>query len=178
MRAVLEAAHYAAVRHAGQFRKGERAEPYVNHVLDVARRVAAARPDDETLILAALLHDIVEDTEGTEAEIERLFGPAVAALVMEVTDDKALEKDERKRLQVEHASGLSDAAKRLKLADKAANVTAVALTPPAGWPHERKTQYVDWAEAVAAGLRGVDDDLERGFDEAVALARKTFGESR
>ena len=175
MRRVLDAAHYAAERHAGQRRKGAAGEPYVNHVIDIARRVAAARPDDETLIVAALLHDVVEDTDGTRREIAERFGDAVAALVMEVTDDKGLPKEERKRRQVETAAATSDAGKRLKLADKASNLVSIADSPPPDWSRERLIDYVDWAERVAEGLRGVDATLERAFDEALARARERLG---
>lgn len=146
-------------------------EPYVNHVLDVARRLAAARPDDTALIVAGLLHDIVEDTEGTEAEIAGMFGGEVAALVMEVTDDKSLPKEERKRLQIEKAPAKSARGKMLSLADKASNLGSFATSPPE-WPHERKRAYLDWAREVVAGCRGVDARLEADFDAAAeTLAR-------
>jgi GTP diphosphokinase / guanosine-3',5'-bis(diphosphate) 3'-diphosphatase len=54
----------------------------------------------------------------------------LAELVEEVTDDKALEKDQRKRLQVEHAAEKSRRAKILKLADKTSNLRSVAASPP------------------------------------------------
>lgn len=172
MQDLVRAFDYAARRHTGQTRKGAAGEPYVNHVADVARRVSAAScGPDKTLILGALLHDIVEDTEGTAEEIARLFGRDVAALVLEVTDDKSLPKEERKRLQVEHAPHLSAHARRIKLADKASNLTSMIESPPAGWSTERKRAYVDWAERVAAGCRGVDAHLEAAFDEAVRSAR-------
>ena len=168
---ILAAADYAARMHRDQRRKGEGQVPYINHVLDVARRVAQGQHgDDPVLVLGALLHDIVEDTEGDEAQIKVLFGADVAALVMEVTDDKALPKDERKRLQVVQTPGKSDRAKRLKLADLASNVSSITEMPPE-WSEARKAEYLDWALAVAAGCRGVDDVLEDQLDQAVAQAR-------
>ncbi len=166
------ACHYAAQRHTAQRRKGEAGEPYVNHVIEVADRVArSSHGPDRLLVLGALLHDIVEDTDGTEAEIAARFGDDVAALVMEVTDDKSLPKAERKRLQVEHAPHLSDHARRIKLADKTSNLVALAESPPAGWDRARRAAYVDWAQEVAAGCRGVDAALETAFDAAVSQAR-------
>lgn len=168
---ILRAADYAARMHADQRRKGAGDLPYVNHVLDVARRVAhSSHGEDPVLIVAALLHDVVEDTDGTESDVRDRFGADVAALVMEVTDDKSLPKAERKRLQVEKIAGKSDRAKRLKLADKASNITAIADTPP-DWPMERKRDYLQWAEDVVAGCRGVDPVLEAQFDQALAYAR-------
>ena len=167
---LLDAAHYATCLHHGQRRKGSVDLPYMAHVLDVARRLARVHPDDETLILAALLHDVVEDTEGTEAETAERYGPEVAALVMEVTDDESLPKAERKRRQEEHVRHASDRAKRLKMADKASNLMAIARTPP-DWTRERMAAYVDWALRVIDPVRGLDPALERAFDEAVAEAR-------
>ncbi len=172
---ILRAASYAAWMHREQRRKGAGDVPYINHVLDVARRVAlSAHGEDPLLIVAALLHDVVEDTEGEEAEIREMFGGEVAALVMEVTDDKSLPKAERKRLQVAKIAGKSDRAKRLKLADKASNITAIADAPP-DWPLQRKLDYLQWAEDVVAGCRGVDPALEEHFDRALAHARDKVG---
>lgn len=172
---LARAFHFAAERHTGQIRKGEAGEPYVNHVADVACRVAEATAGrDAALVAAALLHDTVEDTGATEAEIIQAFGAEVAALVMEVTDDKSLPKAERKRAQAAHAPHLSDRAKRLKLADKASNLTQIVESPPAGWSHERRLAYADWAEQVLAGLRGVDPAMEAAVEQAIARVRTKF----
>ena len=83
---------------------------------------------------AALLHDTVEDTETSIAELELAFGPTVARIVQEVTDDKALPKHERKRLQVEHAPHCSHQAKLVKLADKLYNLRDLNRCTPTGVP--------------------------------------------
>lgn len=168
---LTEAYDYAARMHRDQRRSGLLAEPYVNHVIEVAARVSRSPQADEMAVLGALLHDIVEDTAGTAADIEARFGPEVAALVLEVSDDKALAKAERKLRQELSSPGKSDRAKRIKLADKTANVVALTESPPADWDMERKRAYVDWAERVIAGCRGVDAVLEAGFDAAVVRAR-------
>ena len=93
---------------------------------------------------------------------------------MEVTDDKSLPKAERKRRQVESAPSKSTGAKRIKLADKTSNLTSLVYSPPDGWPRERLVAYIDWAEQVAAGCRGIDAMLEAEFDTAVRLARDTL----
>lgn len=163
---------FAAEHHSGQARKGEAAEPYVNHVADVARRVAEATGgSDARLVAAALLHDTVEDTRATEKDIRAAFGDDIADLVMEVTDDKTLPKDARKQAQIDHAPHLSDRAKRLKLADKASNLTQIVESPPASWSAGRRRDYADWAEAVLAGLRGVDAPMERTLEQAIARVR-------
>lgn len=164
---------FAARLHAGQRRKGPRAEPYVNHLSDVARRLAEATGGrDPDLVIAGVLHDAVEDTDATPDDIAVAFGADVAAVVAEVTDDKSLPKDVRKRLQVERTPHKSVRARRLKLADLASNLTSLADDPPARWPLERRRAYVTWAEAVAAGCRGVDAALEAGVDAALAAARR------
>lgn len=168
---LLAAAAFAADRHQGQRRKGAAAAPYVNHPIAVANELAAAGVDDPDVLVAALLHDTVEDTGTQPEELERLFGAAVRRIVAEVTDDKRLPKAERKRLQVEHAPSLSRGAKLVKLGDKICNVREIGLDPPGDWPAARRAEYFAWAEAVVAGLRGASPELEERFDEALALAR-------
>jgi (p)ppGpp synthase/HD superfamily hydrolase len=165
---------FAARMHSGQTRKGAAGEPYVNHVIDVAARVAKSPHADRTLILGALLHDVVEDTAGTAETIAEMFGDAVAQLVLEVTDNKALPKPQRKRLQEETVRFKSDHAKRIKLADKASNLAALAESPPETWDSARRAAYIDWAERVIAGCRGVDQNLEDAFDEALRRARRAM----
>jgi guanosine-3',5'-bis(diphosphate) 3'-pyrophosphohydrolase len=160
---------FAAEKHRDQKRKGEDASPYINHPIEVARILAAeGGVTDPVVLAAAILHDTVEDTRTTHAELCEHFGTEIADVVAEVTDDKDLPKSERKRLQVEHAPHLSERAKRVKLADKIANIRDVAERPPQWWPLERRQDYFDWAKEVVDGLRGVDSLLERAFDEAFA----------
>jgi guanosine-3',5'-bis(diphosphate) 3'-pyrophosphohydrolase len=104
-------------------------------------------------------------------EIEELFGSRVRSFVEEVTDDKSLKKEERKRLQIEHAQHLSDGAKQIKLADKIANIHDVAFSPPPDWPLERRLEYLTWAESVIDKLRGCNAKLENYFDSALRDAR-------
>ena len=129
---------------------------------------------DANLVIAGLLHDAIEDCEVPSAMIAAAFGEEVAAIVIEVTDDKSLPKEVRKRKQVETAAGKSVKAKLLKLADKTSNLRAIAASPPADWSVKRRMEYVDWALAVAAGLRGVSPELESALDEAAVAARRTF----
>ena len=171
---LTRAFHFACKCHAQQKRKGAAGEPYVNHLADVARRVAEATDGADTnLIAAALLHDTIEDVGVSREDLVIAFGEDVAALVVEVTDDKRLDKDQRKRLQVENAATKSQRAKMLKLADKASNVRAMVASPP-DWPDQRKREYADWAEAVAEGLRGVNETLEIELDAAIAALREHY----
>jgi len=167
LQVVLEAASTAARWHAEQKRKGTAGEPYINHLLEVAALVTEATGGEDTnLIVAALLHDAIEDQDIARATIAERFGEDAASLVEEVSDDKSLPQDVRKRLQVEQAPKKSHRAKILKLADKISNVTAIGVDPPAGWPAERQRAYVQWGRDVVAGLRGASPELERKFDQA------------
>ncbi|MBN8892079.1 MAG: hypothetical protein BGP12_14330 [Rhodospirillales bacterium 70-18] len=174
--AVLQAAHQAAEWHAPQRRKGEAAEPYINHLLEVASLVAeATQGNDANLIIAALLHDATEDCAIPNEDLVARFGPDVASLVAAVTDDKTLPKAERKRLQIDHAAHATPRTKILKLADKTSNLRALAASPPAGWATARKQEYLAWARAVVAGTRGASPWLEAQFDAAAGDAERAIG---
>ena len=121
-----------------------------------------------------LLHDGVEDQEVPVEMIAREFGKQVADIVMEVTDDKTLPKDERKRKQIETAPKKSREAKLIKLADKTSNLRAIASSPAADWSVKRRLEYIEWAKNVVVGLRGMSPWLEQQFDEAVAAAEQSL----
>jgi GTP diphosphokinase / guanosine-3',5'-bis(diphosphate) 3'-diphosphatase len=172
--AVLCAADAAARWHVNQRRKGASQEPYVNHLLEVAALVAEATGGaDPELVVAALLHDSIEDQDVPRAVLAERFGDGVARLVEEVTDDKSRPKQERKRLQVERAAGVSRRAKILKLADKISNLRAIAASPPPDWSVRRRLEYVAWARSVAAGLTDVSELLERELEKAAKEAERS-----
>ena len=176
---VLHAAVQAANWHTAQRRKGAAQEPYVNHLLEVACLVAEATGgEDVNLVVAALLHDAIEDQQIATAAIAEAFGEDVAALVLEVTDDKTLPKQQRKRLQVEHAPQTSARAALLKLADKTSNLTALASSPPVDWPKQRRLDYVQWARHVAAGLQVTNAWLRQRFEDAAAAAERSAHSGR
>jgi guanosine-3',5'-bis(diphosphate) 3'-pyrophosphohydrolase len=172
---IARAWNFSAERHAKQKRKGDAQEPYVNHLAEVAELVATATEGrDANLVAAAVLHDTVEDTATLPGELASIFNADVAGLVAEVTDDKRLDKAERKKLQVEHAAAISPRAKILKLADKTSNLRSLVKSPPAGWSLERRRDYLAWANAVAQGLRGANSWLEARFDEAAELLERSL----
>ncbi len=171
-----QAADFAARKHVHERRKGEKAEPYINHLTEVAAMLAEATDgSDPVLVMGGLLHDTIEDTGTKAEELVRHFGPEVAALVEEVTDDKSLPKDVRKRLQIEETPSKSRRAKLLKIADKTSNLRGLVTSPPAGWTAERLRDYVVWAEQVVRSCRGLNAKLEAQFDEAYQTARRRFG---
>ena len=161
----IKAAAFAADKHRDQRRKGADAAPYINHPIAVAHVLAAeADIEDVDVLCAAILHDTIEDTETTATELEAAFGTRIAAIVLEVTDDKSLAKEVRKQLQIEHAAHLSREAKLVKLADKICNLRDILAAPPADWSFERKADYFTWAERVVAGLRGSNSSLDIVFE--------------
>ncbi|MGQ0584302.1 MAG: HD domain-containing protein [Reyranella sp.] len=173
---LARAADYAARQHIAQRRKGERAEPYINHLTEVAALLAEATGGDDVALLAGgLLHDTLEDTDATYEDLEQRFGPEVAALVAEVTDDKSLPKEERKRLQIDKTPSKSRRAKLLKIADKTSNLRSMVSSPPKGWTPERLRDYVGWAEQVVRSCRGLNAMLDAAFDVAHADAKRHLG---
>lgn len=170
---LLLAIAFAAHKHRDQRRKDAAASPYINHPIALADVLAnEGGVDDERVLVAAILHDTIEDTETTEQELIREFGQEVAGIVLEVTDDKSLPKAERKRLQIVHATSISRGAKLVKLADKICNLRDVAQSPPADWSLKRRQEYFDWARAVVDQVRGVHPALEAVFDQAYAARPK------
>ena len=162
---VLKAAHFAAKRHSGQRRKGAAAEPYINHLLEVVQLVSSALSEPDTnLVIAALLHDTIEDTGVTKEELIQTFGADVADLVVEVTDDKSLPKAERKRMQIVNAPKISFRAQVIKLADKISNLRAILTSPPADWSVERKREYFEWVKQVVDGLTAPNQALKAEFE--------------
>jgi guanosine-3',5'-bis(diphosphate) 3'-pyrophosphohydrolase len=166
------AADFAARRHVEQRRKGAAREPYINHLAEVAALLAdATEGKDAILVAAGYLHDTLEDTETSYEELATLFGPDVATVVAEVTDDMTLPQAERKRRQVETAGAKSERARLLKIADKTSNLRALIASPPADWDLQRVAEYPDWAEQVVDRCRGLNRKLERVFDAALAEVR-------
>lgn len=166
----IDALAFAADKHREQRRKDAQASPYINHPIELVRVLSVEGGVNERVpLLAALLHDTVEDTDTTAAELTARFGAQVAAVVMEVTDDQTLPRPRRKALQIEQAPHISREAQLVKLADKICNLRDVASKPPAQWSLERRRDYFDWGERVIAGVRGVHPQLEAVFDSVVRL---------
>jgi guanosine-3',5'-bis(diphosphate) 3'-pyrophosphohydrolase len=171
---VLAAADFAARRHRDQRRKGTPGEPFINHPLRVANILAAEHGvDDPIVVAAAILHDILEDTNTTQAELEARFGAEVAGVVAEVSDDPTLDNAHQKQAQVVGAPGLSERARLLRLADKIANVHDLVHRPP-DWHLARKRFYLQWARLVVDPIRGTHPALEARFDAECEAAKRAL----
>jgi guanosine-3',5'-bis(diphosphate) 3'-pyrophosphohydrolase len=175
---LLEAVAFAAEKHRHQRRKDAEASPYINHPIALASLLKREGIDDVAVLCAALLHDTIEDTKTTPDELRVAFGEVITSVVLEVTDDKNLDKAERKRLQIQHAPTLSERARLVKLADKICNVYDIAAAPPANWTLERKQQYLRWAKDVVDRLRGTHPRLEAIFDEVHAKGVRALDGTR
>lgn len=155
-----EAVQYAAEQHRDQRRKNKSKAPYINHPIEVMTLVSKETQDVEVL-MAAVLHDVIEDTKATKEDIESRFGKRVASIVMEVTDDKSLPKVERKKRQITHALEISPAAKLVKMADKYSNIKDLLQDPPTFWSQDEIRGYFIWCHAVCKNLyNSYDPSLE------------------
>jgi (p)ppGpp synthase/HD superfamily hydrolase len=173
---ILKALRFSAEKHSDQRRKNAKASPYINHPIQVTETLwTVGEVRDVTLLVAAILHDTIEDTDTTPDEIREKFGEDVLALVLEVTDDKSLPKQTRKQLQVEHALHKSHNAKLLKIADKISNVEDIINSPPKDWSLEEKREYLLWSERVVAGMRGTNSQLESYYDSMLANGKHSMG---
>ena len=157
---ILKAAEFAATKHRGQFRKGNLNTPYINHPIKVANLLENVGVKDAEVLVAVLLHDVVEDTNTTYSDIRNVFNQRVADFVLEVTDDKEKSKKERKALQIQNAKGLSYEAKLIRIADKICNVQDISGKDAPDWSYERKFEYLEWAKKVVDEIKGTHDVLE------------------
>jgi guanosine-3',5'-bis(diphosphate) 3'-pyrophosphohydrolase len=171
---LFKALSFSAEKHTKQRRKDIDKSPYINHPISLANILTERWVIDENVLCAAILHDTIEDTETTVDELQEHFGEKITSIVLEVTDDKSLEKSVRKQKQVEHAATISHEAKLVKLADKISNITDIINTPPADWSSDRKKEYFEWAKAVVDNLRGAHQGLEKDFDDLINKAKIVF----
>ncbi len=174
---LFHALDFAASKHRNHRRKDAVGSPYVNHLIEVIEILAnVGEVNDETTLMAAALHDTIEDTATTAEELEAAFGTEVRRVVEEVSDDKRLPKAERKRLQVERAAERSHAAKLVTLGDKISNVRDATRRPPPAWTLEGTGRYFDWTERVVARIRGTNPALEAFYDDVLREARAALAE--
>ena len=162
---LLKAIRFASLKHNNHRRKDADKSPYINHPIAVAEMLwKTGHVRDMVTIIASVLHDTIEDTDTTPEELEKEFNLQICSVVKEVTDDKGLSKEERKRLQIENAHSKSLPARHIKLADKICNIHDLTLSPPANWSADRRMEYIRWAKDVINEMRGTNAELEKYFD--------------
>lgn len=154
----IDAVRYATLKHATQTRKAANAAvvPYMVHPLEAAQILAEVGVTDEDILIAAVLHDVLEDTDGTEDDIRFKFGERVLGIVKEVTDDPELSKKKQKERQISEAPSKSYAAKLVKAADKTSNMKDLVRKPP-GWRLESVAGYTNQARMVVAALNSKNE---------------------
>ncbi|CAF0732847.1 unnamed protein product [Adineta steineri] len=161
MEKFMHALQFAAHKHRFQKRKDSDGTPYINHPIGVAHILSnEAGIKDIDLLIVALLHDTVEDTETTHEELQQEFGTRIADLVAELTDDKNLPKAERKRLQILNAKQLSSDAIIVRLADKIYNLRDLNRETPVGWSEQRVKEYFEWSVQIARQLAGHNAQMD------------------
>ena len=165
---------FAAEAHANQRRKGAAQEPYINHLIEVCDLVARATDGaDMDAIIAALLHDVVEDTGITAEALADRFGDRVARIVVENSDDMSLPKEARREARIAAAPKKSAQARTVKTADVISNLRAMVVSAPAGWGADRKLGYLKNCRDLIDAGRGANATLEALFDETAAQVERT-----
>lgn len=166
---LFEAVEFAAQKHQFQTRKNPGKTPYIIHPIGVAHHLlTTGHVREADILIAALLHDTVEDTDTSFVEIRALFGEKVEGYVRELTDDKSLAKEERKALQIVHAPEKSAGAAQIKLADKWYNLHDMNNCAPEGWDQKRVDAYFAWAQQVVESLPWVNATLKKAVDDIIA----------
>lgn len=160
MNKVVNACYFASLKHTFQRRKNTTKDPYINHPIEVMHVLTECGITDVDTLCGAVLHDTIEDTETSNDEILFKFGKDVLLIVEECSDNKALDKVLRKKLQIEHAEHISDKAKLVKLADKYSNVHGLLNDPPAKWSKKEIIGYVRWAFVCCSHMYGVNESLD------------------
>ena len=165
VRRLTKALVFAAEAHRNHRRKGASQEPYINHLIEVLDLVASVEGDDIDVLIAALLHDVLEDTPTSYETVVAAFGERVARIVQENSDDMALPKAERQRARLLGISKKSREARLVKFADIISNLRAIAAAPPAGWSNDRRLGYLNSCRNLVDAGRGSSAEIERIFDD-------------
>jgi len=164
---LLKAVEYAAEKHFGQIRKDEEKTPYIIHPIGVSELLwDEGNIRSVNVLIAALLHDTLEDTDATEQDIREIFGERVLYTVKEVTNDPFMSSQENKQRQIDHAPSMSLDGQLVKLADRLYNVRDLSQPPPS-WSDEKIDEYYDWGEKLLFALRGTNEGLEAALQRRI-----------
>lgn len=176
---IQQAVSYAAKKHQSQFRKNAKKTPYVIHPIGVANHVVnIGNVYDVDIIIAALLHDVMDGTDATYDEIATYFGLKVATYVQEVTGDLTLSDKEQKKQQIIEAPNQSNGATIIRLADKLHNINTLIKDPSRGWSQDRLDGYFQWIHAVVDHLPSVNDPLKESIHKTIAGYWEGQGEAK
>ena len=175
---IEEAVAFARRAHAGAVRKGTNI-PYITHPMETAV-IISLMTEDEDLVVAALLHDVIEDTDVTPEELEERFGRRVTELVLEETEDKSGSWFERQSATVEHLKHATLENKMLTLADKLSNLRSTArdymMVGEDIWQRFNEKDKSKHKWYYGSIMRELEELLEYpAYQEYVLLFHKVFG---
>lgn len=157
---------YAIEKHACQKRRD--GSPYVAHPFRVAESVRSiGGVTDPEVVMAAMMHDLIEDTDVEYDDLVKLFGRRVADLVASLSGDMRLPKPERRAEVIERARRGSTEVKTIRLADRLDN-----LLDMAGFSPGRKREYLEGSEQTLEACRGANAALEAALERAIARVRR------
>ena len=161
---VGEAFELAQTAHAGQVRNGSGGKPYIEHPLAVGEQLATHGCSD-VVLAAALLHDVVEESEISVEQIRERFGDRVAELVAALTDAEEIESYvERKRVHRADVEAAGRDALIIYAADKLANIRAL------------RSVYAEQGESVGAELKAPLDVKVEVWEADVELLRSVYAD--
>lgn len=176
---INEAIEFATKAHKGQYRKGTR-RPYIVHPIEVGN-IVSSMTNDEEVISAAILHDTIEDCMNiTEEILSEKFGPRVASIVAQESEDKSKSWVERKNNTIQHLKEASREVQMVALGDKLSNMRDIDRDYPvhgdALWERFRmkSKDYIAWyylgvKESLSNAFAGVP-----AYEEYCALVKKNF----
>ncbi len=182
-----EAIKFAINAHQGQFRKGTQI-PYILHPMEAVTIVGTMTVDDE-ILAATVLHDVVEDTDTTIAQIKEQFGEQVAILVASESENKRenLSAEStwklRKQETIEHLKTASVATKMITLGDKLSNIRAIYRDYNAigdelwlRFNQKDKNCHYWYYKSIAECLTELRE--HQAYNEYTELVEKTFHQNR
>lgn len=161
---LVNALHFAAKKHALQKRGNE---PYINHLIDVANLLQnhcwleEGTLDTDNIMVAGILHDILEDTDTTRQELKERYGRCITDIVCECTDDKTLTPAQKKQAQLSKVASLSYEAILVKLADKYSNLRDFYKNPTnTNWSKEEILGYAVFCMTMVDDIKTATEGIE------------------
>ncbi len=166
---ILEGTAFAAEKHKAQVRSNPKKTPYIIHPIEVADFVIRiGKVYDRKIIIAALLHDLMDDTNTTYEEISSRFGNTVSEYVKEMTMKKNVSLKEQKKAQIIQAFRQTPNVAVIKLSDKLSNLGTLLHSPPTNWSKDRIDQYFQWAQSVIENLPDSNHLLKKAVKKVIA----------
>ena len=157
--------------HGNQLRKD--GSKFTDHLFDVYNILKENNIYNEEILISALLHDIIEDTSYSKADLLNDFGQNVYDYVLECTDNKLIPKFERKLLQIAKVNFLKDESRLIKIADKMSNLKSILYTPPTNWNEFRLFGYISWTNEFINNI-DIRNELENNL---IKQYRKIYKET-